>query len=396
MLHKINIFQALYEREGLPPGLPEPMVNGRPLHTDGNLGGPHGNGDSYSLRLMPDYVQFANIPNQYCLKKIPQFNWGHSIDLTGFPSVDAYMESQFKSKTRSIIKRYIKRLEICFPISYRYYFGEMEHGEYTRIFESLEQMILHRFEQREETHKEMWRWKALKDSTYDLILSKKASFFVIFDGNIPIEISLNYHLEGILFSSISSFDINYNKFGLGHVEIYKQLEWCLQNGYSRFEMGVGGMDYKRRWSNHIYQFDHCILIPKKNPLSMIMGTLEYGRISVKEYLKSKKINDLKDTLLLKFNFKKGHNEAEEMSFSHSLLGHPPKNMELYPCPFSGPLPNGLKKALYDLLYLQEVSRNKVELFKTDGDHYYAKLESKWFLMQKENIDTSGDSVILEP
>lgn len=395
MLHKINIFQALYEREGLPNGLPEPMVNGRHLDTGQNPSVPQGNMDSYSLRLMPYYVQFANIPKQYCLKKVPQFNWGHSIDLKGFPSVDDYMESQFKSKTRSIIKRYIKRLEICFPISYRYYYGEMEHGEYTRIFESLEQMILNRFEQREETHKEMWRWKALKDSTYDLILSKKASFFVIFDGNTPIEISLNYHLEGILFSSISSFDTDYTKFGLGHVEIYKQLEWCLQNGCSIFEMGVGGMDYKRRWSNRIYQFDHCILFPKKTSFSKFVGTMEYWRIQVKEYLKSKKINELKDTLLRKLDLKRKHNEAGEMPFSHSLLGHPPKNMELYPLSFSEPSPNGLKKALYDLLYLQEVSREKIELFK-GGGHYYAKLESKWFLLQRENVGASAHSIPFEP
>lgn len=395
MLHKINIFQALYEREVLPSGLPEPMVNGRRIGTGGNPDGPHGTGDSYSLRLMPAYLQFVNIPNEYNLKRVPQFNWGHSIDLKGFTSVDAYMESQFKSKTRSIIKRYIKRLEKCFPISYRYYFGEMEHGEYIRIFEALEQMILDRFEQREETHKEMWRWRALKDVAYHLILSKKASFFVIFDGNTPIEISLNYHLEGVLFSSISSFDIDYHKFGLGHVEIYKQLEWCLQNGYSRFEMGVGGMDYKRRWSNHIYQFDHCILIPKKTSFSKLAGTMEYWRIVVKEYLKSKKINELKETLFHKVNVKKGLNGTGEEQFAHTLLEHPPKNVELLPCTFYEPLPNGLKKALYDILYLQEVAREKAELFKGDGN-YYVKMESKWFLLQRENVGVSGHSVLLEP
>src|SRR5690606_41905928 len=63
-----------------------------------------------------------------------------------------------------------------------------------------------------------------------LFRSKRASFFVIYDGDHPIEISLNYHLNDVLFSSISSFDIDYAKFGLGHIEIHKQLEWCLEHG----------------------------------------------------------------------------------------------------------------------------------------------------------------------
>src|SRR5690606_27768844 len=103
MLHRINIFQSLYERLPLPKGLPPILVGGSPLpdHEDSNdLGRGR---ESFSLRLVPDYFQLGNLPPGYDLKSVPQDNWGHSIDLNEVSSVDQYMESQFKSKPRSII-----------------------------------------------------------------------------------------------------------------------------------------------------------------------------------------------------------------------------------------------------------------------------------------------------
>src|SRR5690606_2153163 len=85
------------------------------------------------------------------------------------------------------------------------------------------------------------------------------------------------------------------------VEIYKQLEWCLEHGYTRFEMGVGGMDYKRRWSNSIYQFQHWILISNKNTVAKCFGFAAYWTVLLKEYLKSKKLNDIRDAIRSKIS-----------------------------------------------------------------------------------------------
>lgn len=373
MLHRINIFQSLYERLPLPKGLPPILVGGSPLpdHEDSNdLGRGR---ESFSLRLVPDYFQLGNLPPGYDLKSVPQDNWGHSIDLNEVSSVDQYMESQFKSKPRSIIKRYIKRLELCFPISYKYHYGEMDYKDYEKIFDALHKMISDRFVQRKESHMEVWRWDELKKDTYGLICSKQASFFVIYDVDLPIEISLNYHLNKVLFSTISSFDIDYGKFGLGHVEIYKQLEWCLKHGYTRFEMGVGGMEYKRRWSNNIYRFEHWILISKKNMGTRLLGRAAYGKALLKEYLKSKRLNDALDAL-------------REKIFRQKSLGPGADHGQLVPRALAAPveisqwaeLDNrelrgepGLNKALNDFLYSQVVPREKVRVYRSvDGPVRY--------------------------
>ena len=243
----------------------------------------------YSLRLVPEYIKPRTIPTPtFKSKTIKQINWGYSIRLDSTNTIDGYLESQFKSKYRSIIRRYVKRLEHCFPIRYELFYGSVEKDTYHFLMDSLHQMITNRFGQRKETHKEFHRWESLVQETFKRILGREASLFVIYDGAHPIQISLNYHFDKILFSAISSYDINYAKFGLGHVEIYKQLQWCIDNDHCLYEMGVGGMDYKRRWSNNIYQYEHLVIYPKNKPVTKFFALIEINRIKTKEYLKSKK------------------------------------------------------------------------------------------------------------
>lgn len=376
MLHKINLFQALFEREALPPGLPELWVNGLPAEASGSQDREVA-GKSYSLRLATPYFRWAATPKGYGFKRVPQYNWGYSIALEGYSKVDDYLVAQFKSKNRSIIKRYIQRLEACFPISYRYFHGEISQTQYDLVFNALEEMIKDRFQQRQETHLEFWRWEHLREHTLGLIRSGKASFFVIYDGERPIEISLNYHLNKVLFSTISSFAIDYAKFGLGHVEIYKQLEWCLENGFTRFEMGVGGMEYKRRWSNDIYRFEHWILISQRNWVANLGGTAAYWGVRLKEYLKSKKLNEFRDRVASGLFAKKTAEVAPRtMAYTMEILEGPMEPSQWIQIGLQE-VHNltDLNKALNDYLYGQVLPREKVRVFRsvTCQDRYLFKV-----------------------
>ncbi|WP_083760717.1 GNAT family N-acetyltransferase [Robiginitalea biformata] len=256
-------------------------------------------GQVCSFRLAPGYMQFHLKDPGDTLVRIPQQNWGYSIDLEGCATADDYLQKQFKSKYRSIIRRYVKRLDACFKTEYVTHGEDLAPDHYESLMEELKTMIDRRFGQRKESHKEEKNWKDILANSHDLIRRNKASLFVIYADGEPIEISLNYHFNGILFSCISSYDIDYSKFGLGHVEIYKQLEWCLANGFRVFEMGVGGMDYKRRWSNNIYQFEHLVIFKNGWPQNA-KSRLEVARIRIREYLKSKKVNEIPHRLKSRF------------------------------------------------------------------------------------------------
>lgn len=383
ILQKINLFQSIFERNPLPKTLANATVMGLPLKALEYRDSLKGKGEKYvlSLRLVPDYLALNNNQKNKILKVVPQYNWGYSIDLRGFSSIDDYLESQFRSKPRSIVRRYVRRLETCFPIRYALYHGEMDQMTYQRIFAALHTMIRARFGQKNETHKELWRWNELQDRTYYQILKRQASLFVIYDGEKPIEISLNYHVGPVLFSSISSHDMAYAKFGLGHVEIYKQLEWCLNNGYSLFEMGVGGMDYKRKWSNHIYRFAHWIIFPKETLITRCIGQTEYFKIRLKEYLKSKKLNELRDGF-----FKVSTTQKEDLissdTYVFEALEKRPK-ISLIVCDSVEPFPFGLIKAENDLLYQLEISKKNVSVYRTEptSNRFYLKANATWFCLR---------------
>ena len=383
ILQKINLFQSLYERNPLPKNLADASVMGSSLKAGeyGELEATQDGKGVLSLRLVPDYFKPSNDLKDHVVKVVPQYNWGYSIDLRGCSSIDDYLESQYKSKTRSIIRRYVRRLEACFPINYALYHGELEYETYEKVFHALHSMIRARFGQKKETHKELWRWEGLQKVTFHQILKKQASLFVIYDDEKPIEISLNYHAGPVLFSSISSYDMDYAKFGLGHVEIYKQLEWCISNGYTLFEMGVGGMDYKRKWSNHIYRFNHWILIPKKSFGPQLIGQVEHAKITLKEYLKSKKINELRDKMMQQLSSKKEDSFPENNFVVETMNKTPEATLIIWDD--TEPYPMGLNRAVNDVLYQQETSRKHLSVYKTDpkSGRYYVKVNSKWFLLR---------------
>ena len=150
---------------------------------------------------------------------------GFIIDLNQFANVDDYFKVQLGSRKKKTVLAGLKRLESCFDISYKIYFGEIDILEYEFLFSEFERMITKRFEQRKQEHAGYKRWTLYKKSVYDLILKKRASLFVIYNKKKAIVIDLNYHFDNILDSAMSSYDIDYAKFGLGNIALVKQLEW---------------------------------------------------------------------------------------------------------------------------------------------------------------------------
>ncbi len=243
----------------------------------------------YSIKFVPNYFKtdFSN-RETFRIKRYKSVN-GYAICLDDYSNVDAYLRNTFQNKGKPI-KRALTRLQNCFEITYKMYHGEIDRENYNFIFGLLKKMIEKRFRQRNEKSHNLAHWDSLFKTGHNLINEKKASLFVIYNGDNPIEISFNYHYNKILFSYLSSYDIDYYKFSLGQIEIYKQLEWCFQNEYSYFEMGWGDLDYKRRWSNTIYTFEHHLIFQKKSILAFLFAVLEGNKTKLIAYLLAKKVN----------------------------------------------------------------------------------------------------------
>ena len=327
----------------------------------------------YSIRLVPPHFNLTIKDNEeWDFHSIPQYNWGYAILLENYSNTEEYLQKQFKANFRKVVKRYVARLEGCFDIRYHTFYGEIEQNEYDFLMEKLHLMVKRRFTQKGERHLDLHKWDRLKKDGLHLINERKASLFVIYQGNEPIEISLNYHYDQILFSAISSYDTAYSKFGLGHVEIYKQLDWCFEHGFIIFEMGVGGMDYKRRWSNSVYRFEHHIVFKRNHFTQLFFGTFEILRVKCKEYLKSKGLNEIHSKIRLP-------SQKKSQVPTHNFLKKEEPN-KLYLREKLNPLDKAndtLTKAVCDFLYLHKLHLNRIKVY------LYNETESYWIWVEDE-------------
>ena len=211
------------------------------------------------------------------------------INLDGFNNAEDYLESQMRSKHRSQLRARTHRLETCFNIKYVFYYGQITKQEYDFLFIQLELLIERRFNQRGDLFSLTDKFDFIKENTYQLILEKEASLFVIYDENKPIDISLSYHFQNILQHLIRSYDIDYSKFGIGHIDIFKQIDWCFLNNYEIFDFMWGELDYKTRWCNEISIFEHHFIFKNSNPLKLLFVKTMINLYKVNDNLKQKSI-----------------------------------------------------------------------------------------------------------
>ncbi len=234
-----------------------------------------------SVIFIPSYINPTTNTSTFNVKKIYQFFKGYTISLHDFNSIDEYLKYRFKKNSKSILRR-LKRLEICFPISYKFYYGDISRTDYDFYMKALKEMLTKRFEQRNDISQSLLNWDHYFQTFFGLINKKQASLFVIKNDSEPICISLSNHVNGKLFSSVSSYNIDYSKFSLGNIEIYKKLEWCFKNNHNTYEFGMGDLNYKREWSNNIYNFEQQIIYPKKSFIAFVKANIEFIKAQIKE------------------------------------------------------------------------------------------------------------------
>ncbi|WP_217639588.1 GNAT family N-acetyltransferase [Algibacter pectinivorans] len=252
-----------------------------------------------SIQIVPEYLNIS-YQDHLTSKVINEYRLGYASKLKGFKDIISYVRSQYGKNSKPIFKN-IKRLEMCFNVKYVFYHGEISKAQYSILMKALRDMLIKRFQQRNDANYRLSEWGKLVDSVYKLIKLKKASLFVIYNNNEPIQINVQYHFKDILIGSIASYNIDYQVFGLGNTGVYKQIEWCIENNYSIYDQGHGDLEYKRRWSNLIYNFKHHIVYSKSDLKSKFKANIEVLKVTTKAFLRKKKAVETLKTIKSKFS-----------------------------------------------------------------------------------------------
>ncbi len=134
-----------------------------------NIGKHHTRGLSYSLGnhntndfkkkvfLIYDIPIYKNLEittfNSLKIKKVKQYK-GYLADLSDFKKLDDYIIANFSKRSKRVFKKNIYRLEACFNIKYKMYFGKesLTKGEYAFIFKHFKKLLEKRYEHKGESN----------------------------------------------------------------------------------------------------------------------------------------------------------------------------------------------------------------------------------------------------
>lgn len=331
---------------------------------------------------VPDFVEQSNPEKIATLKcKTARQYPGFLIDLTKFNNFEDYFSKNFSKKSRYKFRKYKKRLEGCFDISYRMYFGEIERDEYDEIFGKFRELLVKRFQDKQIFNNNLKdkEWSFYEEVAYPMILKKEASLFVIYENNKPIAITLLYFLDKVMIDAITVFDIDFSKFHLGSVMVMKLLEWSFANNIDVLDFSKGEFEYKKHWMTQQYSFDYHIWYDSKYLPTALLANLLVGFFNFKQYVRNKNFNELLHKLLYKIRYsdnkRKERLHQYEINTSDRILDITKLN-EIGLKQSENPY---LRKTVFDVLYLNQVHLKDVKIYGLGNTKEYLvqSQESAW-------------------
>lgn len=320
---------------------------------------------------VPDYFNcpLASEGGSMNTHKIKQYP-GFLIELEEFSDLDSYLQATFKKSSRYKLKKYKKKLETCFDINYKMFYGKITHEEFDHVFNTFRSLLIKRFDAKEiyNNNLDKAEWDFYYEVAYPMILEKKASLFVIYDGDKPVAVTLCYFSDAILFDAITVFDIDYSKFHLGSTMIMKLIEWCLEHNRTTLDFSKGYFDYKKRWANKAYTFEYHIHYDSRSISSMFIATSIKLFFELKQYLRDKKLNEKLHRLT---HFLKNNSNSKKINLEFALSEQVQNQSkeDIAEINLGQQQNQFLKPVVFDFLYLNNEAYRDLSVYKMDDSEH---------------------------
>ena len=322
-----------------------------------------------------------NLPENIGVLKSKQYP-GYLIHLDKFKNIDDYLINTFSKNTRMKMRKFTKRLDECFDISTKMFFGNIDKIIYDELFENFMFLLQKRYTEKQISCNNMQpsEWNFYKEVAYPLILEKKASLFVVYDNAVPIAITYSYHTADSLIDAITVYDIDYSKFNIGYVNNLKILSWCFENNIKILDFSKGYFDYKKRMCTLEYDFEYHIIFDKKSIKSKILAHTCYNFFEFKTYLRKKKIDVRFHEITYRLKNKNQLKAKEGVEIIN--LVKLPNTTELKKININKDSNYAfMKKYINNFLYLIIKPLNEIELFKVNNKQETYILSSDALIQQ---------------
>jgi hypothetical protein len=289
---------------------------------------------------------------------------GFLIDLSNVRDLNGFMSQTFSKSSRYKLQKYKKRLESCFNIRYRMYYGEINEPGFKKLFDKFRELLEKRFADKQVVNNNLdpGEWNFYMEVAYPMILEKKAALFVVYNGQEPIALTLNYLMPDVLIDAITVFDTDYSKFHLGSVNIMQQIAWCLENKIGIFDFSKGYFDYKKRWGNREYDFKYHIYYDKKSFKASFLAHALGASFRLKQWLRERNINEHWHKLKYRFRTKKDMAPQQIRSYTFEEAGSEVIQDDYRLVNRQSEEYGRLKKAVFDFLYLRMENEASLQIF----------------------------------
>ncbi len=306
---------------------------------------------------------------------------GYLIDLKNFKTANDYLATSFSKSSRYKLKKYKKRFETSFDVRYVMYRDKMDRETYDHIFQSFRELLEKRFDDKQITNNNLDpnEWQFYHKVTYPMILEGKASLFVIYNGDNPIGVTLNFLSENILFDAITVFDIDYAKFHLGSITIMALLDWCLENNLKIFDFSKGYFDYKTRWATKTYDFEYHIYYDTKSTRARSIAFLLKQFFDLKQKLREKNVNDQLHRLTYRFK-NKTPKPLLNRSYSFAEMGDDEPMAAVNKIALEAPKNHDVRRLVFEYLYLNDGHYQDIQMYTSNkSNQFYLICKTKRFL-----------------
>lgn len=286
---------------------------------------------------------------------------GYCIDLSGYDNIEKYIEDRFSRSSRQLLRSGKKRLELCFDISYKMYYGDIEQAHFETLFDKFYLMLKLRAKEKGIDNGNLKRWDVYSNSVYEMILKREASLFVIYDGEDAINISLNMHVKEMVFLFLTTYDIDYSKFRIGHTNWTVQLEWFIKNKIKVVDFSKGNVAYKKRWANKKYDFSYHFFYEKSTIAVRVKVFWMIKKLQFKQLGRDRGFNIIYYNILRKLKgnggFKKKSNykliDQAQLPDKINLLLIVMDNQDTYL----------IKRIIFNYLYLSSLNIKDIDIYK---------------------------------
>ena len=233
--------------------------------------------DIEEILIVEDVPRYLNIQRREKPKHIRSFfvkqHRGFRIDFKDVKSLSGYLNQRFGKSSLYKLRREQRKLEHCFDISYKMYYGEMTKEDYDLVFDKFYDLLEVRSIEKGIMNNVNLAYKQeYYKRVHKMILDKKASFFVIYNQKRPIDICLNFHVKNTIFQYIRTYDIAYSKFNTGYTDLMKQIEWCIANKVDSISFSKGPFYWKQRWCNTVYNYDYEVFYNTHSIKAIVAAT----------------------------------------------------------------------------------------------------------------------------